>query len=152
MGYLLKELSLLQNQKQSFQQILLLNFMTQISDEKIELMVYERGVGLTQACGSGACATYASVTRHQQNTQPMIISQPGGELTLDYTNHTLTMTGPACCVCTGGVDLRMSGHDPLRPAVRPVRVGADDTCVNAKLRNLSPEQHKQPAMHKRTVW
>lgn len=77
------------------------NFMTQLSDNKIELVVYERGVGLTQACGSGACATYASVTRNQQNIQPMIISQPGGELTLDYTNHNLTMTGPACCVFKG---------------------------------------------------
>jgi len=77
------------------------NFMTQVSEDKIELMVYERGVGLTLACGSGACATYASVTRNQQNIRPMIISQPGGELTLDYTHHTLTMTGPACCVFKG---------------------------------------------------
>ncbi|MGY6630246.1 MAG: diaminopimelate epimerase [Wenzhouxiangella sp.] len=69
----------------------------------IDLAVFERGVGPTPACGSGACATAAAAIRLGLAESPLTIHQPGGALVIDWQSgaHAITMTGPARHVFDG---------------------------------------------------
>lgn len=62
----------------------------------IELRVWERGVGLTRACGTGACATAVAAMRRGLTDRTVTVALPGGELTIEWRedNH-IIMTGPA---------------------------------------------------------
>lgn len=65
----------------------------------IEMRHYERGVGLTMACGTGAVATVAAAIAHGYAASPVTVNVPGGELTIeiDEGGHAF-MTGPAAHV------------------------------------------------------
>lgn len=77
------------------------------NDHEIELVVYERGAGLTLACGTGACATVAAAAKeHLVNAgKPVSVMLPGGKLivtvTEDYSG--ITMEGPARFVFSGEI-------------------------------------------------
>lgn len=72
----------------------------------IALRVWERGAGLTLACGSGACATFAAARRRGLVEESATISLPGGDLVIAETaSGTLTMTGPVSSVFRGETDL-----------------------------------------------
>jgi diaminopimelate epimerase len=72
----------------------------------IELRVWERGAGLTLACGSGACATFAAARRRGLVDASATASLPGGDLVISETaSGTLTMTGPVSSVFRGETDL-----------------------------------------------
>ncbi len=66
---------------------------------KIKLIVWERGCGFTEACGTGACATaVAAVLRgHATKDSDIAIDLPGGTLIIrwDSVTDTIYMTGPA---------------------------------------------------------
>jgi diaminopimelate epimerase len=71
-----------------------------------DVAVFERGVGLTLACGSGAAAVAAVAVREQRWAagEPMAIELPGGRLTVVVDpNGTIQMTGEAVRVFTGEV-------------------------------------------------
>lgn len=72
----------------------------------VRLRVYERGVGETQACGSGACAaaTAGQVLGHLG--QRVKVSLPGGKLKITWpgAGQDLRMTGPATTVYSGTID------------------------------------------------
>ena len=71
----------------------------------LKLRVWERGVGLTQACGTGACATAVAAIRAGLVTSPVAVDLPGGRLTIDWTaGGPIRMTGPATHVFTGETD------------------------------------------------
>ena len=74
-----------------------------------ETVVYERGVGITQACGSGACAVGASAvlrTRWQANL-PMQILLPGGPLTITvFDECRVKMQGEATLVFKGQISIK----------------------------------------------
>ncbi len=80
-------------------------FMQIESRNTIKLRVFERGVGETQACGSGACA--AAVAALQQNlvNSPVTVQLTRGTLQIDWKGegHPLIMTGPAATVFHGRV-------------------------------------------------
>ena len=77
-----------------------------IADDGIHLRVWERGAGLTLACGTGACATAVAAIRRKLVTGPVAVHLPGGTLTIDWQpGGTVTMTGPATHVFTGEIDL-----------------------------------------------
>ena len=61
----------------------------------IEIRTWERGVGLTRACGTAACATAVSAMRKARVDRKVIVSLPGGPLVIEWAadNHIL-MTGP----------------------------------------------------------
>jgi diaminopimelate epimerase len=64
--------------------------------DRIELRVWERGVGATLACGSAACATLVSAVRQGLTERAAHIALPGGELLIEWRegdDHVL-MTGP----------------------------------------------------------
>ena len=77
-----------------------------LDDHKIRMRVWERGSGITQACGTGACATaVAAVIRGKAGRKSDIIMD-GGTLTIEWdekTNHVF-MTGPATKVFDGTIE------------------------------------------------
>lgn len=72
--------------------------------DRIRLRVWERGAGLTLACGTGACATFAAARRRALVGPEATIEQPGGALRLseDEAGH-LLMSGPVETSFTGEV-------------------------------------------------
>ena len=71
-------------------------------DGAIRLHVWERGAGLTAACGTGACATAVTAIRSRQIEGPVEVRLPGGSLTIDWQpGGTIRMSGPASHVFTG---------------------------------------------------
>ncbi|MCY4177781.1 MAG: diaminopimelate epimerase [Endozoicomonadaceae bacterium] len=78
-----------------------------ISPDKINLRVYERGVGETMACGSGACAAMAAAFMKKQVGESVQVHLKGGMLTIDWKGpgHSLYMTGPASRVFEGHIKI-----------------------------------------------
>lgn len=66
-----------------------------LSLEKIRLQTWERGVGMTQACGTGACATLVAAARRELTKRKASIELVGGVLEIEWRNdnHVL-MSGP----------------------------------------------------------
>src|SRR3954465_13906016 len=67
------------------------------SPEHIVLRVWERGAGLTKACGSAACAALVAAARKKLTGRKATVTLPGGDLLIDWRerdDHVL-MTGPA---------------------------------------------------------
>ncbi len=81
------------------------NFAQMIAPSHIRLVVWERGAGLTQACGTGACATAVAAIRRGLAKGPVTVSLPGGDLVIDWLpgGH-IQMTGPATHVFSGEAD------------------------------------------------
>jgi diaminopimelate epimerase len=76
----------------------------------LTLRVWERGAGLTQACGTGACATAVAAIRRGLVTSPVTVSLPGGDLQIAWApGETIRMTGPATHVFTGEADWSQFG-------------------------------------------
>jgi diaminopimelate epimerase len=73
-----------------------------IEGEAIRLRVWERGAGLTLACGTGACATAVAAIRRRLVQSPVEVRLPGGDLTIAWApGETIRMSGPATHVFTG---------------------------------------------------
>ncbi|MGZ8282528.1 MAG: diaminopimelate epimerase [Allosphingosinicella sp.] len=68
----------------------------------LDLRVWERGAGLTRACGTGACATAVAAIKNGHMTSPVGVQLPGGLLTIEWApGESVRMTGPATHVFTG---------------------------------------------------
>jgi diaminopimelate epimerase len=81
------------------------NVASVIAPHHINLRVWERGVGLTRACGTGACATAVAAIRSGRATSPLTVSLPGGALTIAWAEGgAIEMAGPATHVFTGQAD------------------------------------------------
>jgi diaminopimelate epimerase len=71
----------------------------------IRLRVWERGVGETAACGTGACAAVVALQRLGLVADEVAVRLPGGTLTVHHpAGATVLMTGPAVEVARGVVD------------------------------------------------
>ena len=83
-------------------------FMQVSAADAIRLRVFERGVGETRACGTGACAAVAVGRRWGRLADEVKVDLRGGQLVIAWdgdTRHALWMTGPATFVFEGTVDL-----------------------------------------------
>ncbi len=78
-------------------------FMEIVSRDKIRLRVFERGVGETSACGSGACAAVVAGRLQGLINERVDVELTGGNLTVSWggDEDTIRMTGPACRVYEG---------------------------------------------------
>lgn len=78
-----------------------------LDNNHIRMRVWERGSGITQACGTGACATAAAAIFTKQCDRNVRVKMDGGELLMNWdinTNH-MTMKGPATKVFDGEIEL-----------------------------------------------
>ncbi len=80
------------------------NVATVTGPSSLRLRVWERGVGLTLACGTGACATAAAAIQSRRVSSPVTVSLPGGDLMIEWSGSAITMRGPATHVFTGETD------------------------------------------------
>jgi len=81
-------------------------FMQINSPKDISLRVYERGVGETQACGTGACAAVVFGVENNLLENKVCVSLPGGDLDINYEKESeVFMTGPAVFVFEGSVEV-----------------------------------------------
>jgi diaminopimelate epimerase len=82
-------------------------FMQVQSRNSIRLRVYERGVGETLACGSGACAAVVAGIRLGLLDSHVDVQTRGGRLSIAWAggNHPVLMTGPATTVFRGEIDI-----------------------------------------------
>jgi diaminopimelate epimerase len=90
-----------------FPQRVNVGFMQILSPEAIRLRVYERGVGETLACGTGACAAVVSGQLRGLLNKRVKVSLPGGELVIEWRNKSdpVLMYGPAVTVFEGMIEL-----------------------------------------------
>ena len=66
------------------------------SRDHIEIRTWERGAGLTKACGSAACAAAVAAARLRRTERQVTVTVPGGDLAIEWRtrdDHVL-MTGP----------------------------------------------------------
>jgi diaminopimelate epimerase len=77
-----------------------------LAPDRIRLVMWERGAGMTLACGSGACATIVNAARRGLTGRRATVELPGGSLEMEWRadGHVL-MTGPVATVFTGALDL-----------------------------------------------
>lgn len=87
----------------SFKEGVNVGFMQVVDNKTLNLRVFERGVGETSACGSGACAAMAVARKQQLVEQSVCVRLLGGELTIQWAGEgsSLFMTGPAVTVYDG---------------------------------------------------
>jgi diaminopimelate epimerase len=77
-----------------------------LADGAIRLRVWERGAGLTRACGTGACATAVAAVSRKLAASPVEVRLPGGALSIAWTpGATIRMSGPAAYAFEGEVEL-----------------------------------------------
>ena len=75
-----------------------------LSPERIRLRVWERGAGITLACGSGACATLVAAARRGLTGRRAFVVVDGGELEIEWlADGHVTMTGPVATAFSGEV-------------------------------------------------
>ena len=73
-----------------------------IASDRIRMRVWERSVGITQACGSGACATLVAAARRKLSGRKAEVVLDGGSLVIEWLpdNH-IRMTGPVAVSFAG---------------------------------------------------
>ncbi|MGB3711895.1 MAG: diaminopimelate epimerase [Erythrobacter sp.] len=72
------------------------NVAAKIGEDHLRLDVWERGAGLTRACGTGACATAVAAIRQGLVGERVTVTLPGGDLAIEWrAGETIRMSGPA---------------------------------------------------------
>ncbi len=82
-------------------------FVLPVADDHVRMRVFERGVGETRSCGTGACAA-AVATLHRAGHAPMgqrvRVDVPGGTLGVTWAPDSCVLDGPAAIVLRGEID------------------------------------------------
>ncbi|MEP0191299.1 MAG: diaminopimelate epimerase [Erythrobacter sp.] len=72
------------------------NVASLVGPDHLRLRVWERGAGLTRACGTGACATAVAAMQRGLVGRTATVTLPGGDLNITWTDENrVLMTGPA---------------------------------------------------------
>ncbi len=81
-------------------------FVKVLGKNLLEMRVWERGSGETLACGTGACAVAVAATLcgYCDKGEDITVRLLGGDLTINYTDERVLMTGPAVTVYEGIID------------------------------------------------
>ncbi len=82
-----------------------INIAQVVAPDRIIMRTWERGAGLTLACGSGACATLVSAVRKGLSARKAVLVVPGGELLIEWRDdNRVFMSGPAEFEFSGQMD------------------------------------------------
>lgn len=87
-----------------------IEFAEVLEDGTVRTRVWERGSGITMACGTGACATAVVAAHTGRRPRKSVIRMDGGDLKIEWSaddNH-VYMTGPAAFVFDGEIELPYS--------------------------------------------
>lgn len=79
-------------------------FVEMVSEQEMHFRVWERGSGITQACGTGACAAAvaAILNKKAEKNTDITVHLAGGDLIINWQDDgDVLMTGPAEVICTG---------------------------------------------------
>jgi diaminopimelate epimerase len=76
-----------------------------LSKQEAYVRVFERGVGITNSCGTGSCAAVVAGTILGlfKKNEPILIHNDGGDLTIEYNGKEVLMEGPAVKVFMGSI-------------------------------------------------
>jgi diaminopimelate epimerase len=89
-----------------------------VARDHIIMRTWERGAGLTLACGSAACAALACAVRKDLTERKATVTVPGGDLTMEWAeNGHILMTGPAEFEFSGELDPATGEFRIADPAV-----------------------------------
>jgi len=91
-------------------------FAVRTGPRRLSLRIHERGVGETQACGTGACAAVAALLRIDQHTGPgaYTVDVPGGRLEVTvHQDGAMALEGPAVLVAHGAMELPVLDATPV---------------------------------------
>lgn len=78
--------------------------------DRLRLRVWERGAGLTRACGTGACAAAVAAIRAGRCDERVTVTLPGGAIAIAWRpGGTIRMSGPAAHVFSGELELERFG-------------------------------------------
>ena len=82
-------------------------FVSQLLDGRLRVRVWERGSGITMACGTGACAVAVAAIRTGRAREMVRVVMDGGELTVRWAEHNshVYLSGPAETVFEGEIAL-----------------------------------------------
>ncbi|MFB4163140.1 diaminopimelate epimerase [Alteribacillus sp. JSM 102045] len=86
-----------------------IEFVEMIAEDKMHFRVWERGSGITQACGTGACAAVAAavLTHRSKKETTITVHLLGGDLHITWKEEgNIWMTGPAETICEGTYRIR----------------------------------------------
>ncbi|WP_221566644.1 diaminopimelate epimerase [Alkalihalobacillus sp. TS-13] len=79
-------------------------FVEIVDEKEMHFRVWERGSGVTQACGTGACAAVVAAVMNDmaQRNEEVVVHLSGGDLYVTWTESgEVLMTGPAVTICEG---------------------------------------------------
>jgi len=83
-----------------------------LTPERIRMRVWERGAGITQACGSGACAALVATARRGLTGRKADVVLDGGVLHIEWMpDNNVLMTGPVATSFAGQIDPSLLGGD-----------------------------------------
>ncbi|MEM9469603.1 MAG: diaminopimelate epimerase [Pseudomonadota bacterium] len=82
-------------------------FVEVLSPDHVRMRVWERGTGITQACGSGACGVGVAAIKRGLTNRKMTVTLDGGDLIIDWPSDEaqVTMTGPVAYSFVGQIKL-----------------------------------------------
>jgi diaminopimelate epimerase len=72
-----------------------------ISQDTIEIRIFERGAGETQSSGTGSCASAVAAIATGRARSPLQVVAPGGPQTVRWQNNEIYLRGPARIICRG---------------------------------------------------
>ena len=80
-------------------------FVQVLGRNKLKMRVWERGNGETFACGTGACAAVVAAVENGfcKKGEDITVKLKGGDLIVNYTDETITLTGNADLICEGSI-------------------------------------------------
>ncbi len=90
-----------------------IGFASLTAPDTLRLRVWERGVGITMACGSAACAAVVAAARRGLTNRKITIDMDGGRLFMEWlANGHVLMTGPAVEVYQGTINPALFQEEP----------------------------------------
>ncbi len=80
-------------------------FIEVLAENRLRMRVWERGAGITQACGSGACAAVVAAARRAKCGRKAEVMLDGGSLFIEWqANDHVLMSGPVAVAFNGAID------------------------------------------------